>query len=782
MIAQYALSQWNEYVITGDDAYRGAFLTLANWLVEHEVRIGIDAGGWPISSSSTNGIYLSALIQGCALSVLVRAYQLTHDEAFMTTACHAVRTFELDILDGGVNTPVNTFAGNDGIFFEEIGIYPASHSLIGCLFGLLGLHDYQSLTADKHVAVLLQRAQKTLQYLLHEFDVGYWTYTDLLHRHLAPPSHFAQQITLLEVLADVSNCEQYVQITRRWQSYRRNRVCRLRSSITMIYSSYSHKILNHIRATLFHKNAIHHMVGNGNPCIVGASPCGCPGVCTHGCPGTCTHGCSGTCTHGCSGVCIHGHSGIGTYGCLGIGASAFEMLAPHEAATGIGTHGCLGIGAHKYPNSYNHPYTTQKPLRVCIPVNAFPVLGGIRTVLFAMAQVTQDIWQTEYLTRYIGPDAEGYTIHRFGSEARSPWHVHTVWFYVIDGCFKLFSLLRGGANYHVMFPQDGVYTAAFTGIVAKLAGIRVVCIDHAYLTMLNNPSYQQERRSTLLNKPLFIRLLGQVLYALYWPSMNALAWLAARCVDAYFIPGIPGDGVEEVCCKLGIPASRITRFNSMINIEEHPILDASARTTLRKEKGLAEDDLVVAIICRLALEKGLDVAIAGIAQALFMLPPEVQKRVRIVIAGDGPLRDQVAEAIEQHDLQQTCLLWGNIPSDEVHDLLAISDIFLNTTVRGTCFPMSILEAMAAGCAVIASTQPISNIQLLEEGRGIAVASGNIGETAQALVQLLTDAELRHKMGHMARQYIATQHSPAQFRRSLQRITSWFELDTLLQEE
>src|SRR5260221_5480620 len=94
-------------------------------------RTSDDAGGWPISSPHpdipTKGRWLSALTQGNALSVLVRAYQLTSEQPFLDAAQRVIRTFERDILDGGVSAPV----GSNGVFFEEVAVYPAVHKLSG---------------------------------------------------------------------------------------------------------------------------------------------------------------------------------------------------------------------------------------------------------------------------------------------------------------------------------------------------------------------------------------------------------------------------------------------------------------------------------------------------------------------------------------------------------------------------------------------------------------------------------------------------------------------------
>ena len=174
-IAQYALAHWNEYLATRDEQHCVLFLTQARWFVEYEVRIGEDSGGWPLSlphsDVHTRGTWLSALAQGSALSVLLRAYQLTREEAFLEVAHRAVRTFERDILDGGVAAPV----GEDGVFFEEVAVYPAAHTLNGFIFALFGLYDYVASDRCSQVGELMKRGLATMHRLLAEFDLGFWT-------------------------------------------------------------------------------------------------------------------------------------------------------------------------------------------------------------------------------------------------------------------------------------------------------------------------------------------------------------------------------------------------------------------------------------------------------------------------------------------------------------------------------------------------------------------------------------------------------------------------------
>src|SRR5207247_2062231 len=105
----------------------------------------------------------------------------------------------------------------------------------------------------------------------------------------------------------------------------------------------------------------------------------------------------------------------------------------------------------------------KRPLRVCVPVHGFPVTGGIRAVLASIAQIMDDDWQMEYLTQYVGLNAQtpakapfrqpptpglymkdALVIHKFGAPWMAPWQFPMVWLYALAGWWKLSRLIREG--------------------------------------------------------------------------------------------------------------------------------------------------------------------------------------------------------------------------------------------------------------------------------------------------------------------------------------------------
>lgn len=77
---------------------------------------------------------------------------------------------------------------------------------------------------------------------------------------------------------------------------------------------------------------------------------------------------------------------------------------------------------------------------------------------------------------------------------------------------------------------------------------------------------------------------------------------------------------------------------------------------------------------------------------------------RLVMIGDGPLRERVEQRAAQEGLSETVQLSGVVPRDEVYTRLAAADVFVSTSA-GEGLPVSVLEAMACGLPVVVSDIP-----------------------------------------------------------------------------
>jgi glycosyltransferase involved in cell wall biosynthesis len=116
---------------------------------------------------------------------------------------------------------------------------------------------------------------------------------------------------------------------------------------------------------------------------------------------------------------------------------------------------------------------------------------------------------------------------------------------------------------------------------------------------------------------------------------------------------------------------------------------------------------------------------------------EATRGMRLVVAGDGPLRELVPDAL------------GFVAHDELERLYDRAAVVVLPSHREG-LPLCVLEAMAHGRPVVATA--VGGIpQLVEDGRtGFLVQPGDAEGLRAALERLLADAELRRTMGRAAR--------------------------------
>lgn len=125
---------------------------------------------------------------------------------------------------------------------------------------------------------------------------------------------------------------------------------------------------------------------------------------------------------------------------------------------------------------------------------------------------------------------------------------------------------------------------------------------------------------------------------------------------------------------------------------------------------------------------------AVLADAVASLPFEA----RLLIAGEGSLRS------EMQGRSRVKLLGAR---SDVPELLAGADVFaLASDYEG--HPVALLEAMAAGRAVVATA--VGGVPEIVGDAGLLVPPRDPGAMAAALVRLHGDAELRAKLGREAR--------------------------------
>jgi glycosyltransferase involved in cell wall biosynthesis len=201
----------------------------------------------------------------------------------------------------------------------------------------------------------------------------------------------------------------------------------------------------------------------------------------------------------------------------------------------------------------------------------------------------------------------------------------------------------------------------------------------------------------------------------------------------------------------GAPDEQIRVIENGIDLAQWPMATPEARRGARDALGIDADEAVVTMVAAMRPEKAHDVLLEAVA----MLGPE--RRVRLVLAGDGPQRTALARMAEEAGIRSRVDFLG--VRRDVARLLHASDVMvLPSRAVVETLPLSVLEAMACGVPVVASR--VGSVpEVVEDGRtGWLVEPGNPVALAQAIAATLDGGVITRRVVDAARRRVEARYS------------------------
>ncbi len=197
--------------------------------------------------------------------------------------------------------------------------------------------------------------------------------------------------------------------------------------------------------------------------------------------------------------------------------------------------------------------------------------------------------------------------------------------------------------------------------------------------------------------------------------------------------------------------------NPIVTDPQHSKLPAHAKRSQTVEPAgeqpLRDQPLFVTTIARLYVMKGLPYLLEAIAQIKQTYPA-----IQFKVYGDGPLHQALLTQARQLGLDGAAIFVGMFRRQALPAIMAQTDIFvLPSILEG--LPLSIIEAMAYGCPIVATA--VGGIpELIEDGvNGLLCQPADPVGLAQKIQALIEDSALRDRLGDTARQ--AYEHGPFQ---------------------
>ena len=151
------------------------------------------------------------------------------------------------------------------------------------------------------------------------------------------------------------------------------------------------------------------------------------------------------------------------------------------------------------------------------------------------------------------------------------------------------------------------------------------------------------------------------------------------------------------------------------------------RVQVREELGLAPSDIVLLSLSRVSKEKKIDEVIAAF--------PEIKEKVpnaRLVIAGDGPILDDLKQISKERNLD--IIFVGGVEHDQVDRYYQMADLYINAS-DSESQGLTYLEAFANRLPIIARRNPYLESIMPNENFGALFDDENtLVETALDFLQ------------------------------------------------
>lgn len=207
---------------------------------------------------------------------------------------------------------------------------------------------------------------------------------------------------------------------------------------------------------------------------------------------------------------------------------------------------------------------------------------------------------------------------------------------------------------------------------------------------------------------------------------------------------ILNEGMRAEALAARLPADKLVWMPNPVDTERFSPATGVERSRLRAQHDLPPDAFVIIYTGRLAPEKSLHLLLDA-----FAIVYRQRARAYLVLVGDGPMRATLEQQSRRQGFQDNTRFVGSVDPSQVPGWLQMADVFALVSLSEG-FPCALVEAMSVGLASVVSDIPANQQLVQSEKHGLLPPAGDVPSTAEALMRLLDDHELRSRLGAEAR--------------------------------
>ena len=204
---------------------------------------------------------------------------------------------------------------------------------------------------------------------------------------------------------------------------------------------------------------------------------------------------------------------------------------------------------------------------------------------------------------------------------------------------------------------------------------------------------------------------------------------------------------QELCEKFKVaPCEKFEVVPLGFDLERFQINHPERRRAFRAKYGLNQEDLVIGIIGRLVPIKNHHLLIQAFAE----VKAKTQKTLKLIIIGDGEIRDELQRFSSSQNLNisnstavKSDVVFTSWITDIESALPGLDIVALSSFNEGT--PVSLIEAQAANVPVISTRVGGIEDIVLEGETAVLSENNNLEEFSTKLLDLVEDDSLRRRM-------------------------------------
>lgn len=310
---------------------------------------------------------------------------------------------------------------------------------------------------------------------------------------------------------------------------------------------------------------------------------------------------------------------------------------------------------------------------------------------------------------------------------------------------KRYQTLSGNGGILVRLRQNAIralliplFLVAETLAIRRLLKQKRVDLIHAHWLIPQGLCALLGRSLAGCDIPIVVTTHGSDIYAMRWPGMQQLKRWVLNRVDS--VAAVSTAMKKDIVAEFGDIRPGIEVLPMGVDLRHR---FTPSPLTARKPEQLL-------FVGRLVAQKGLQHLLGAMQPVVASI-----SACQLLVIGSGPGRSGYQQQVKALGLEKNIKFLGAVSALAVRDSMRESSIVVVPSITGPAgdkegLGLVAIEALGCGSAVIAHDYAAVHDVITDEKTGLLVAQGNEAALASAIISLLEDPQLQHRLAAAGR--------------------------------